>query len=214
MNSVYDGYDWPQAEKDMLLRPFLGCVQQKSRNRVLDLGCGTGWITAELAPYADYLLGIDHDDYMIQEATKRKLPNVDFQQLDADNIASVQQHFDLTISTLTMQMLGPQNRLEKILQGIDTDELITLVPHPAAIDKVEEYSRYAFPDNFNYHRGGEYNVWLDNGKSTTNFQSRHMPLKDYFYAFKNAGFTIENLNELGGTRKPYFLLLEATRTSS
>jgi trans-aconitate methyltransferase len=54
----------------------------KPSERILDLGCGTGALTAEIATRGAEVLGVDRSEEMITQA-RRKFPALQFEMLDA-----------------------------------------------------------------------------------------------------------------------------------
>src|SRR5438874_512344 len=54
----------------------------KPSERILDLGCGTGALTAEIATRGAEVLGVDRSEEMITQA-KRKFPELRFEVMDA-----------------------------------------------------------------------------------------------------------------------------------
>ena len=54
----------------------------KAGERVLDLGCGTGALTAEIAARGAEVLGVDRSEEMIAQARK-KFPALRFEVMDA-----------------------------------------------------------------------------------------------------------------------------------
>ncbi|MCD5003484.1 class I SAM-dependent methyltransferase [Enterococcus saccharolyticus] len=60
---------------------LLDLLPQNSRQNILDLGCGTGTLTKQLAQYGT-VLGVDGSSQMIQQA-KKNHPEIDFQVMDA-----------------------------------------------------------------------------------------------------------------------------------
>ena len=54
--------------------------------RILDLGCGTGHLTAKIAEAGAAVVGIDRDAAMITEA-RRAYPQLHFEQRDARDFA-------------------------------------------------------------------------------------------------------------------------------
>jgi len=212
MDSKYTGYDWPEQDKKQVLPTLFKDIMAEPRSKILDLGCGSGWITTKLGEFADYVLGVDNDPYMIERAKNENTRNnVEYQLRDMRDVEGIRSNFDLAVSTLAMQMLSSQEDLEKMFGGVSAKELIMVVPHPFSIDKNESYSKYRFPKEFEYHDGGSYEVWLDNGNEGISFSSRHVPLKHYINAIANSDFQINELKEHGGHRFPYFLQLNLVK---
>src|SRR5215471_14490353 len=54
----------------------------KAGERILDLGCGTGVLTAEIAARGAEVLGVDRSEEMIAQARK-KFPSLRFEVIDA-----------------------------------------------------------------------------------------------------------------------------------
>jgi trans-aconitate methyltransferase len=57
----------------------------KAGERILDLGCGTGALTAEIAGRGAQILGVDQSEEMIAQARK-KFPALKFEALDAKEL--------------------------------------------------------------------------------------------------------------------------------
>lgn len=215
MESKYVGYEWPRQDRNQILPSFLDSVAAAPRFRILDIGCGSGWLTFRLGEFANYVLGIDNDSHMIGRAQKENgRSNIEYELRDIKDIGKIRSSFDLAVSTLAIQMLASQKDLEKMLNEVPAEEIIMVVPHPSSIDKRESYSKYIFSEEFVYHNGGAYQVWLDNGKGGLSFSSRHMPLKSYINAIVNSDFQINELKEYGGQRLPYFLQLDLAKVAS
>jgi len=72
--------------------------------RILDLGCGDGVLTAELAGRVPNgsVLGIDASEGMIEVAKKNRPRNLRFQLLDINELASLGEEFDLVFSNATL----------------------------------------------------------------------------------------------------------------
>ena len=57
----------------------------RAGERILDLGCGTGVLTAEIASRGAETLGVDRSEEMISHA-RRKFPTLKFELLDAKEL--------------------------------------------------------------------------------------------------------------------------------
>lgn len=66
------------------------------RPRILDLGCGTGWLTEKLAAYGQ-ATGIDLSDAVLAKARER-CPNIEYIAGDLFEAQLPQAHFDLVVS--------------------------------------------------------------------------------------------------------------------
>ncbi|MCY2965599.1 MAG: methyltransferase domain-containing protein [Planctomycetota bacterium] len=77
----------------------------QSGERILDLGCGTGQLTAEIAKSGADVVGIDNSAKMLDEA-RRNHPGIRFQQGDARTFA-VDEPFDALFSNAVLHWVKP-----------------------------------------------------------------------------------------------------------
>src|SRR5437016_8180087 len=75
-------YDAKHAFVYEKARGLVELLAPKAGERILDLGCGTGALTAEIAARGAEVLGVDRADEMIAQARK-KYPALRFEVLDA-----------------------------------------------------------------------------------------------------------------------------------
>jgi trans-aconitate 2-methyltransferase len=90
-------------------------MEFKGGERVLDLGCGDGALTAELAKFVPegFVLGIDASENMVETARKDYAGvNVRFELLDI-NAIDFESEFDLVFSNATLHWVKDHNRLLK-----------------------------------------------------------------------------------------------------
>lgn len=80
-------------------------LEPKPGERILDLGCGTGHLTAQLAAAGVDVVGIDQDPAMIDEA-KRNFPALRFEQADAREFAFTEP-FDAVFSNAVLHWVRP-----------------------------------------------------------------------------------------------------------
>ncbi len=78
-STLYDNKHGFVAEYGKSLLQF---VPQDPKQRILDIGCGTGTLTQELSKLCRYVLGTDSSAEMIERA-KKQYPHLDFQVTDA-----------------------------------------------------------------------------------------------------------------------------------
>ena len=86
----------------------------KGNEHILDLGCGDGALTAELAQLVPYglVLGIDGSNGMIETARKLETSNLSFKVQDINNL-DYENEFDLIFSNATLHWIKDHNRLLK-----------------------------------------------------------------------------------------------------
>ena len=65
---------------------LLEFVPVDKKQRILDLGCGTGVLTEQLLKYGGYVLGVDGSEDMVAKA-KQNYPHIDFEVNDALKLA-------------------------------------------------------------------------------------------------------------------------------
>ena len=82
--SIADYYDlifpFQPVQADFVRRRMAEVPESGKRKRILDIGCGTGALAAELGREGFLVTGIDYDDEMIARAGKRE--GADFRALD------------------------------------------------------------------------------------------------------------------------------------
>lgn len=96
----------PETE---LRKDFLQFAGPKSDDRILDVGCGPGWLAILLAQKARGVIGCDRSERIIklakQNAQTAGVINVTFQTADATALPFVDASFDLVIATTVMYLL-------------------------------------------------------------------------------------------------------------
>jgi SAM-dependent methyltransferase len=96
----------------------LGWVKQLGLNRprILDLGCGTGWLTAQLAELGE-AMGTDIADGSIQDARKR-YPNASFEAGDFSNPDLKLGTFDVVVSLDVLSSVADQRAFIKRVRQV------------------------------------------------------------------------------------------------
>ena len=84
----------------------------RGNERILDLGCGDGTLTANLAALVPdgFVLGIDSSHSMIETAKKLCQNNLTFKFQDINNL-DYNEEFDVVYSNATLQWIKDHNRL-------------------------------------------------------------------------------------------------------
>ena len=133
--------------------------------RVLDLGCGTGQLTAQIAQSGATVVGLDNSPAMIEEA-RRQYPQLEFREADAHDF-DVAEPFDAVFSNAALhwiteparvveciaRALKPQGRLavefggkgnvQYLASAIETALRLTLgetVSHPWYFPSIAEFA--------------------------------------------------------------------------
>jgi len=114
MTHEFDGKKYEKAsdhQKEWGTR-LIAELNLKGSERVLDLGCGDGAITAQIAallPEGE-VLGIDASEGMIGAALPKERHNLSFRRLDINDLNFVER-FDVVFSNATLHWVKDHNRL-------------------------------------------------------------------------------------------------------
>lgn len=98
----------------------------RGNERILDLGCGDGVLTAQLAKLVPegFVLGIDASQGMIKVASQLRKKNLEF-KLQNINSLDYQEEFDLVFSNATLHWVKDHNRLlNNSLRSLKKDGVI------------------------------------------------------------------------------------------
>lgn len=182
---------------------------------LVDIGCGTGWLTSRAAPRARLVVGVDPSPESIaiaqmlhagdsityraetveQYARRRTRPNFDaaISNMAASSAPDLQQFFSASRRLLRRNGL-----------------LIATIPHPCFWPL---YWGYASHPKFRYENSfaveGQFKIRKQSTQLvTTHF---HHPLELYFSTLTRAGFKVEAVRELSGRgfKLPRFMLVSS-----
>jgi trans-aconitate methyltransferase len=95
---------------------LLELLDAKPGERVLDVGCGTGHLTAKIAANGARVTGIDRSAEMIQQA-RTAYPALRFEVMDAREIAFAEK-FDAVFSNATLHWITDPERAVKGIAGV------------------------------------------------------------------------------------------------
>ena len=115
MKFEFDGEKYKQASKQQKAwgKKLIAELEFKGGERILDLGCGDGVLTAEMAKFVPdgFVLGIDASESMIETAKKYNAgTNVRFELLDINEI-DFDSDFDLVFSNATLHWINDHGKL-------------------------------------------------------------------------------------------------------
>jgi trans-aconitate methyltransferase len=98
-------------------RDLTALLDARGGERILDLGCGTGHLTAEIAAAGAHVTGIDNSPAML-EAARREYPHIDFLLADAAQF-SFAQPFDAVFSNAALHWVRePENAAGCIVRAL------------------------------------------------------------------------------------------------
>jgi len=115
-----EDYSKNSSAQQKWARELIEKLQLSGNERLLDIGCGDGKVTAEIANYLEngHVTGIDNSEEMLSLSSKKfqndNYSNLNFQSMDASNI-SFNQEFDVVFSNAALHWVKNH---EPVLKGI------------------------------------------------------------------------------------------------
>jgi trans-aconitate methyltransferase len=106
-------YDAKHAFVYEKAKVLVDLLAPKAGERILDLGCGTGVLTAEIAGRGAEILGIDQSEEMVGQA-KSKFPTLKFEVVDATQL-KFEAEFDAVFSNAVLHWIP---EAEKVIRGV------------------------------------------------------------------------------------------------
>lgn len=185
-------------QSDPVLWNFLGEV---TGQKVLDAGCGTGYLSVQLARRGADVVGVDISPKMIEFAKSlahdaiakeaghsygRKL-QVDFKVESVESLASIAENsFDAIVSNYVLMDTPNLEDTVKAFHRVlkKGGRAVVVFSHPCFNE--------LFEDEMYFDEIEKSESW---GPFKSEFVFYHRPLKQYWRAFQDAGFAIEDLEE-------------------
>ena len=106
-------YDAKHAFVYEKAKGLVGLLAPQAGERILDVGCGTGALTAEIADRGAEILGVDQSEEMISQARK-KFPALKFEVLDARQLR-FDAKFDAVFSNAVLHWIP---EAEQVIAGV------------------------------------------------------------------------------------------------
>lgn len=106
-------YDGAHGFVSRLGAPLIDLLDPKPGERILDVGCGTGSLSAEIAAKGAEVLGIDASLQMV-EAARSAFPGVAFQQVDACDYGA-ETLFDGVFSNAALHWIKPPEQAARMM---------------------------------------------------------------------------------------------------
>src|SRR5262245_24590225 len=102
-----DQYHQFQATRSAPFEDVAALITVRDHMRVVDLGCGTGELTAKLADKLpnSQVLGIDNSPEMLERAQQYKRPSLEFKQTDIAEDDALSGRWDLIFSHATLHWI-------------------------------------------------------------------------------------------------------------
>ena len=105
------------GEQNAKIEDILNSLKLESREVVLDMGCGTGFLFRHINKHVGLLVGVDFSQKALKEAKKRtkNLSNVALVRADADNTPFPDHTFDKVFAiTLLQNMPNPLRTISEM----------------------------------------------------------------------------------------------------
>ena len=198
-NPYQDKYEWNAEDyarhsvhQQKWARELIGKIHLEGREHVLDIGCGDGKVTAEIAKYVHKgrVVGIDNSEEMIALASQKfptsQYPNLFFRQMNASAL-SFREEFDIVFSNAALHWITNHKPVLKgIYQALKPNgkSIVQMGGKGNAASVIEtldeiinesfwkEYFHdFSFP--YGFYSPKEYELWL----KETGFKIQHLELK-------------------------------------
>ncbi len=167
-------------------------------SNVIDLGCGTGYITKKIAPLAKKMIGIDISGRSIKEASlKSQYGNLRFVNVSIEDYSELNtDFFSLAIANMTLMDVS---NLEKVISGVNkllavNGYFVITVTHPYFWPFYWNYARESW---FDYNTEIEIEEQFKITNSSTPYLTTHFhrPLSMYVNLLTKNNFSIEQMME-------------------
>jgi ubiquinone/menaquinone biosynthesis C-methylase UbiE len=107
---VADKYDstWASSTRQFIA-PLLAAAEVGDKMRILDVGCGPGYVSAAAAERCATAVGLDFSSAMIAIA-REKFPRINFYEGDAQNLPFENETFDRVVANFALLHLAEPER--------------------------------------------------------------------------------------------------------
>jgi len=123
-----------------LIKSELQAVKPK---RILDFGCGGGWLSKILAPYNYEVVGIDVSCSLVNSA-KRAVPTVSFVVGDGMNLPFRGGAFDAAVSIATLHHVEARKGLKEV-RRVSKNRGMLMLMEPNKLNPLSAIGRKLFP---------------------------------------------------------------------
>lgn len=132
-------HEWMKNKK--YINKFINLVNLKTTNYVLDAGCGSGYVSAEIRPKVKDLLQIDHDWAMLSRNNVAK--NTETLKADLSNLWMLKDEiFDYIFSrSLFHRLINPQKAYNEFFRLIKPKGKLVVSLSHVPEDLLEEYKK-------------------------------------------------------------------------
>lgn len=183
---------------------FLSLVPPPGR-LTLDVGCGEGRVTRDLAALGHRVIGVDASETMIA-AAREAATDGEYVVADAAALPFPDARADLVVAFMSLMDVDDMPRtvgeLARVLEP--GGRLAVAVVHPLnsahEVDREHPEDRLVLVEDYFDRRRYTDTIERDDVKMT--FESKHWTLEDYFDALLAPGFRVEAVREVGDPKHP------------
>ena len=148
----WDETVFPKVIRERERELILSHVQKVSPKRVLDFGCGTGWVSKLLSSNGHHVVGIDVSSHLVKSAISSPSQNSQFVVGDCMSLPFKDSTFDVIIGIGILHHLTPEKGLSECLR-VAAGGATLLLMEPNKLSPIAAFGRKALP--LNIHTKGE-----------------------------------------------------------
>lgn len=190
-----------------LIGPYI-VERISSRERVLDLGCGEGWLARSLADKKCEVTALDASDQLLVEAERKATPATLIQADVSRPLKLTSRNFDVVVASMVLHCTENfEGVIENAWNGLRSGgRFIVIMPHPAFAPPAGRWAKTVWGKLLRlapFKRVDSYALpfrskYVINGLNSP-VLVYHRPISMYMQSMLDQGFTLENLDELSPT---------------
>lgn len=185
------GDDGDFARQHLLTPTILSLLGDVKGKKILDAGCGTGYLSRKLAKLGAVVTGIEPSEivkYDIERETKDKL-GITYFQKDLSSTEDMVNDFDIVVSNMVlMDIPDYKSAIHNCVQSLKHGGIFVFsISHPCFEEGGDEWKRKGYVEVREYFR--EYETTQRFGVAT------HRPLSSYMNLVINEGCNISEVVE-------------------
>jgi 2-polyprenyl-3-methyl-5-hydroxy-6-metoxy-1,4-benzoquinol methylase len=188
--------------------PMLELLGDVTGQRVLDVGCGNGYLCRKLARQGASVTGVDLSDRFLQIAREHEAKEplgITYHHASVAEMGCLPDaHYHKAVSNyVLMDVRDLDGALQHVFRALQPGGcFVVVISHPCfscgpggwvipAPDSPRREDRFAFRVDGYFHRGPVLSQWGELDPVI----GYHRPLRDYWSAFTAAGFTVDGFEE-------------------